>query len=92
MGRDFCKTLAVYSEGDQAYFRQILNELHYDYALQQQEAVTNKINDEVMGEGRPNKRKGKTKADRQKSEIIVHGMSAEISKAPIQKTKNKKVY
>lgn len=90
MGRDFCKTLAVYSESDQTYFKQILNELHYDYSIQQQEAFTNKISDEITGgEGKTNRRKGKSKADRQKSEIYVHGMSAEISKVP--KAKNKKV-
>jgi hypothetical protein len=42
MGRDFCKTLAVYSEQDMSCYRQILNELHYDFAMQQTEASTNK--------------------------------------------------
>jgi len=29
MGRDFCKSLAVYSEPDSNYYQQILTELQY---------------------------------------------------------------
>ena len=34
MGRDFCKTLAVYSEPDSNYYSQILTELQYMHDTQ----------------------------------------------------------
>ena len=39
MGRDFCRTLALYSEADASYYRQILTELQYDFNKAQGETA-----------------------------------------------------
>ena len=31
MGKDFCRTLALYSEPDTSYYKQILSEIQYDF-------------------------------------------------------------
>jgi len=40
MGRDFCRTLALYSEVDASYYKQILTEIQYDFNKAQGETAT----------------------------------------------------
>ena len=42
MGKDFCRTLAVYSEQDTSYFKTILQECLYNWDPQESEPIQEK--------------------------------------------------
>lgn len=86
MGGEFCKTLATFSQQDHSYYRQILNELHYDFAMMQTEASTNKNNEELMAvvDGKTrrfNKPKIKEKKSRESDVIAIQGFGADCLKS-----------
>ena len=58
MGRDFCRTLALYSEVDASYYKQILTEIQYDFNKAQGETAT-RGHDGPDGGGQGNEKGGR---------------------------------
>ena len=63
MGKDFCRTLAVYSEPDNSYYKQILQEIQYTHDNPNRNRSNSKDNRngmDIMASGMSNDKTGKS--------------------------------